>query len=33
MKQSRGRRIDTSNSESEIYKNLGPILNKSGVIQ
>ncbi|CAD8154314.1 unnamed protein product [Paramecium pentaurelia] len=33
MKQSRGRKIDTSNSESEIYQNLGPILNKSGNVK
>ncbi|CAK79849.1 unnamed protein product (macronuclear) [Paramecium tetraurelia] len=33
MRQSRGRKIDTSNSESEIYQNLGPILNKPGNVQ
>ncbi|CAD8173767.1 unnamed protein product [Paramecium pentaurelia] len=33
MRQSRGRKIDTSNSESEIYQNLGPILNKPGNAQ
>ncbi|CAD8102011.1 unnamed protein product [Paramecium primaurelia] len=33
MKQSRGRKIDTSHSESQIYQNLGPILNKSGNVK